>query len=174
MPKSSSEMPEPFSMEALSLAYVYAIAAKAGINVYTPQRDLGFDMLFSKVTKRENGRRTDTSSTPLPCQIKVSTLWQMREDMIIYDLEVKNYNDLVNSDICLLILMCLPPCSDEWLHQNEDRLQLHKCCYYWCPSDPTETTNSETKRIFIPRSQMFTVDALTRLIAKAQSQRGNL
>ncbi len=166
--QASSQMPEPFKMEALSMAYISAIAAQAGVNVYIPQRDFGVDMYLSKVVERKHGRYTDTSSMPIPFQIKASTLWQLQEDRVIYDLEVKNYNDLVNSNACVLILMCLPPHPNEWLHQDEDCLQLHKCCYYWCPSNLTETTNSETKRIFIPRSQMFTAGALTRLLDQTQ------
>jgi len=60
--------------------------------------------------------------------------------------------------------MCLPLTSDEWLSQDEERLCLHKCCYYWQPSDRSETLNSEKKRIYIPRDQIFTVDALTILM----------
>jgi hypothetical protein len=64
--------------------------------------------------------------------------------------------------------MCLPPMPDEWLHQDEECLQLCKCCYYWRPLDDIETSNLNTKRIFIPKSQVFTVEALTRLVDEVQ------
>jgi hypothetical protein len=113
---------------------------KAGVNIYESRTDLGIDMAFSKVGRRKAGRRkedryTDTSSLMLTSQLKSSTLWEVKEDTIAYDLKVKNYNDLVESDVCVLILMCLPPTPDEWLHQDEECLQLCKCCYYWRPLD---------------------------------------
>ncbi len=169
-PEASSHMPETFKMEALSRAYVYAIAAKAGVNISLPQNDLGTDIIFSKVTQRKEGSRyTDTWGLMVPCQIKASTIWDLREDTIVYDLEVKNYNDLVNSNILVLILMCLPPISEEWLHQDEECLRLHKCCYYWRTLDNAETTNTRTKRILIPRSQVFSVESLLRLVDETES-----
>jgi hypothetical protein len=168
-PATSSQMPESFKAQALSMAYIRAIAAKAGANIYKSEEDFGVDMSFCKIVQR-NGRYTDTSSMPVPFQIKASKVWELRGDTIVYDLEVKNYNDLVNSSICVLILMCLPPTSDEWLRQDEECLRLHRCCYYWRPSDRAETLNSEKKRIYIPRDQMFTEDVLTMLMDEAQAR----
>jgi hypothetical protein len=170
-PATSSQMPESFKAEALSMAYIRAIAAKAGVNIYRPEYDFGVDMSFGKVVQRDGRRCADTSSMPVPFQIKASKVWELRGDTIIYDLEVKNYNDLVNSTILVLILMCLPSTSDEWLRQDEECLSLHKCCYYWRPSSgQAETLNSEKKRIYIPRSQIFTVDALTMLMDEVQAR----
>jgi len=168
-PSVSAQMHESFKAQALSMAYIRAIAAKAGANIYKSEDDFGVDMSFCKIVNR-NGRYTDTSSMPVPFQIKASKVWELRGDTIIYDLEVKNYNDLVNSSICVLILMCLPPGTDDWLRQDEECLRLHKCCYYWQPSDRAETPNSEKKRIYIPRSQIFTVDVLTMLMDEAQAR----
>lgn len=166
---TSSQMPETSRSQAFSIAYIRAIAAKAGVNIYKSEEDFGVDMSFCKIIHRKD-RYTDTSSMPVPFQIKSSKVWELRGDTIVYDLEVKNYNDLVNSCFCVLILMCLPPTSDEWLRQDEECLRLHKCCYYWRPSDRVETLNSEKKRIYIPRSQIFTVDALTMLMDEAQAR----
>jgi hypothetical protein len=165
-----SQMPVTAKSQALSMAYVYAIAAKAGAGIYLPKDDFGVDMAFSKITRRLNGRRTDTKSVIIPFQVKSSKDWKLRADVVIYDLESKNYNDLIDSTLCVLILMCLPPTFDEWLYQDEECLRLHKCCYYWQPSDRIETPNDHTARIIIPRSQIFTADALTALLDQAQSR----
>ena len=172
-PEASSDMPETLKMQNLSRAYVYAIAAKAGVNIYKSRTDLGIDMTFSKVGRRKGGQRkegryTDTSSLMLTSQLKSSTLWEAQDDTIVYDLKVDNYNDLVESDVCVLILMCFPLTPNEWLYQNEEYLQLRKCCYYWHPLDDIETTNVSTKRIFISKSQVFTVESLTKLVDEVQ------
>ena len=165
---ASSPMPETFKMQKLSIAYVRAIAAKAGANVSNPEDDFGIDISFGKMIER-NGRYTDTGCIPLHAQVKASKNWEKREDVIVYDLEVKNYDDMVTSNHkCFLILMCLPQTIDEWLDQNEEHLQLRRCCYYWRPSDLMETTNTTTKRIFIPRSQIFTVNSLIGLMDEVQ------
>ncbi len=168
-PATSSQMPESFKAQALSGAYIRAIAANAGANIYKSEEDFGVDMSFCKIVHR-HGRYTDAFSVAVPFQIKASKVWELRGDTVIYDLEVKNYNDLVNSRIGVLVLMCLPPTSDEWLRQDEECLCLHKCCYYWRPSDRAETLNAEKKRIYIPRSQIFTVDVLTMLMDEAQTR----
>ncbi len=108
----SSDMPISFRMEALSLAYIRAIAAKAGALVSRTEGDFGVDISFSRIVKRKS-RYTSTTGMPVHSQVKSSTQWVMRGDTIVYDLEAKNYNDLVNSSMCVLILMCLPPTFDE-------------------------------------------------------------
>ena len=87
--KAYSQMPETDRMQALSLAYARAIAAKAGANVSNRENDYGIDMSFTKIVKRNN-RYTDTCSIPVHSQVKASTLWGVQEDTIFYDLEVKN------------------------------------------------------------------------------------
>src|SRR5689334_16289083 len=117
-----SRMPSQSRMEALSRAYVQAVVAQAGINFYTPSKDFGVDMYLSKIEERGGNRYTDTLDDPIPIQIKASTRWEIQDDHIVYDLEAKTYNDVVRSRNCVLILMCLPPDPNEWLHLDEDRL----------------------------------------------------
>jgi hypothetical protein len=63
MPEASSDMPETLRMQNLSRAYVYAIAAKAGINIYESRTDLGIDMTFSKVGRRKERQRKEDIET---------------------------------------------------------------------------------------------------------------
>jgi hypothetical protein len=168
---AASQMPIPMRAQALNRAYVRAIAAKAGAVVIEPEDDFGTDMAFTKVTRRKNGRLTVTKSIIVPFQLKASKDWAFRGDKVIYDLEAKNYNDLVDeSSLSVLIVMCLPSTFDEWLYQDEECLRLHRCCYYWQPSDHVETPNDSTVRIVIPRSQIFTPEALTALLDQAQAR----
>lgn len=169
-------MPEKQRSEDFSRAYIEAIAAHAGVNIHEPRRDFGIDLAFSRIDRSERVskkgsklRYTDTHSVSLPCQVKSSKDWTLHNNAVLYDLEVKNYNDLVNSSACFLILMCLPPTIDEWLSQDENGLRLMKCCYYWRPSEnEDETDNDRTKQICIPRSQVFTAEALIELLNERQ------
>lgn len=170
-----SSMSEKLNSEAFSLAYIRAVAARAGVNIYRPEWDFGVDLAFTRVdpyqplAKKRGRRHRDSHTLPIPFQVKSSKNWKMCDDTIVYDLEAKNYDDLVNSSVCLLLLMCLPPTIDEWMHQDEQCLQLHHGCYYWQPSEEDEMTpNEETKRITIPRKQLFTAEALLRLLSERQ------
>jgi Domain of unknown function (DUF4365) len=79
---------------------------------------------------------------------------------IAYDLDVKNYNDLIerrlsNSGIpCILLLKTLPQNQDDWLATSEESLVLGGCCY-WVYLDGKMSQNSKTVRIRIPREQVF-------------------
>jgi len=124
-------LPDPDRGEALSIAYVSAIAAIAGINFDRLQKDLGIDGMFTKVSRIKN-HITNMPGTPIFCQIKsaLSSTCKTEGNNISYNLNAKNYNDLVHSDLGVLILMCLPPSTDDALKQDEECLCLHKCCYY--------------------------------------------
>jgi len=52
--------------------------------------------------------------------------------------------------------------------QDENFLTVRKCAYYFEITDRTKVHNKRTKQILIPKSQIFTEEALLRLIEKAQ------
>lgn len=171
-----SHMPEKHRSEDFSMAYIQAVAAKAGANIWvTLRHDYGIDLMFTTIhsyqtlSKKRGKRYTEPKSIPLPCQVKSSKQWEFHEDRIVYDLEAQAYDDLVCNDFCFLILMCLPPTMQEWLYQDEQHLRLHHCCYYWEPSEEQVLTpNDYTKRISIPRTQQFTAEALIELLNARQ------
>jgi hypothetical protein len=61
-----------------------------------------------------------------------------------------------------LVLCCLPRDDSQWLSVCEDDLTLKKCCYYYLIQG-SESGNSRSKRIRIPRTQLLTPESLTRL-----------
>jgi hypothetical protein len=167
--------PETDRSEELSIAYVSAIAAHAGIKVENVSRkDHGTDVTFKRLRKRKiDGRYSDMNSIIIPCQVKSARAPEWREnknkDFIVYDLRAKNYNDIVTSTFGFLILMCLPASVEQWLQQDDECLRLYKCCYYWRPGDgDDETDNKYTKTIYIPREQLFTADILAGIVDDAQ------
>lgn len=170
--------PETDRSEELSVAYVSAIAARAGIKADgVARKDYGTDMTFKRVRKRmSDNHLTDVNGVGVPCQIKSARHpeWKIirdkGENVISYDLRSKNYNDLVTSTSGFLILMCLPSSIDEWLKQDEECLRLYKCCYYWLPgSDDAEISHrNTTKAIHIPLNQLFTAEFLEGIVDEAQ------
>ncbi len=155
--------------EALCFAYVQAVAGRAGVNTSFDRLDYGIDIYFRSINILPNGRRR-SSDIILPAQLKASTNCIFTEKAVGYDLEAKAYNDLVYKTAdgverpFILIVFCLPKNPAAWLEVSEEQLLLRKCCY-WHHLVGEPTNNVGTKRIYIPRSQLFTPDALQYLLA---------
>lgn len=72
-------------------------------------------------------------------------------ETIAYDLEIKNYNDLVRrkrereqQNACfplVLVLLALPREESRWLQIVEDKTVLEHCCY-WYAVDTTEPSEN--------------------------------
>lgn len=79
--------------EALSRAYVRAIAGRAGLNLAIREYDYGVDGSFDEVVIRQNCRVE--SGFSLSFQLKASIQWQLDDTQVVYDLDAKTYNDLI-------------------------------------------------------------------------------
>jgi len=157
----------------MSRAFIHAVAGKAGINFTIGSAfDYGFDGQFRPVKIRQN-RRVD-SGFPLDFQLKATTAWEFDDNDIVYDLEAKTYNDLVDRDPAeigaVLIVMCLPHEDDSWVEFSEDQLIIRKCCY-WVRLEGELTKNDSKKRIRIPRANLLTVDNLRTILAHERTRR---
>lgn len=111
----------------MSRACVQAIAAGAGLSLSGPELDYGVDGTFNEV-RILNGRRFQ-SGFSLHFQLKASTQWQQYGDEIIYDLEAKTYNDLIEMQDtgampCILILLILPKDQKQWLECSETKVTI--------------------------------------------------
>ena len=153
--------------EGLSRAYVQAVAARAGLNIGSPQLDYGVDGTFGRI-HTVAGRRLQ-SGIYVDFQLKSTFKWRTIGADVSYDLEAKTYNDLINRNErsktvpLLLILLCLPRNTAEWLEITEESLVIRRCCY-WALVTGEPTRNKRAKRIKIPKSQVLTPDALNRLL----------
>lgn len=153
--------------ELLSVSYVSAIIARSGFAPNYIAKDYGVDLEVRRIGINSN-QRIDLGCF-LDLQLKASVNWTLDDEHVVYDLDADAYNRLIfrrdNSSIpCALVLCCLPRDEATWLHVCEDELRIKKCCYYHF-LDGTETGNSSTKRIRIPRTQLLTPQTLTDLKA---------
>jgi hypothetical protein len=78
--------------EALSRAYVRAIAAQAGVTVSEPENDYGIDLSLRSIGLRD-GRHRDVG-LQLDLQLKSTTRGSIGASHVTYDLDVVNYDDL--------------------------------------------------------------------------------
>ena len=159
--------------EALSRAYVQAVSGAAGVNAHIGSEfDYGFDGQFKPV-KIRNNRRVE-SGFHLDFQLKCTTRWETRGDQIVYDLEAKTYNDLVDRDPAatgaVLILMCVPNDPLERMSFEERQMTLRHCCY-WQTFAPGPAISQTTKRVFLPRSNLLTADGLISILENERVRR---
>lgn len=169
-------MLEPFIKEDLSIAYVRAVAGRAGIYLAHYVRDWGVDGSFDTI--QIVGGKPFPSGFPLDYQLKATECWDCNDDRIIYDLDVEIHNALAmrtrqhleeGANSCVLILYCLPDDPSQWLTLNADGLILRKCCYWYMIDGPV-SDNARTVRVKIPTSQVLTPNALLGLLEDAKDR----
>jgi len=158
-------LPPEHVKERLSVSYVMAVAAKAGVACrLTTTPEYGVDAYLVRVRKLCNGKYRDTGHI-ISCQIKAATTSQIRGDDIVYDMDVNDYNKLAEWEggTCILVLLCLPQNPEDWLNLSEEELVLRRCCY-WKQITDSPSSNDRSQRVFIPRSQVLTPQTIVDLL----------
>jgi len=165
---------EEHQKEGLSVKYMEAIAVAEGYKTVSSFPDYGTDFSIIKVGSRnENGKlRYVDSGNRVDVQIKAtleSRVVSRTGGMIGYDLDVKNYNDLVyrlkTRSWLFLVLFILPEEKDEWLELTDNELIIRKCAYWYLPEHGlAPTTNKNTIRIFIPEENQITLGTIAKLL----------
>lgn len=161
-------IPESHVKERLSVAYLTAVAARAGVACHFPGgTEYGTDALINAVVELPGGKLNDTGVI-LPVQLKATTAWEHKNGLIVYEMEVPAYNKIVTrgGTPCILILLCLPAEQNEWLYHDDQQFLLKKCCY-WERLCGQPSTNSRTKTIHIKDDQLLTTGALLDLLTRA-------
>ncbi|MBT9588267.1 DUF4365 domain-containing protein [bacterium] len=159
---------ENHQKEALSIAYVEAISARAGVNIaFAARHDYGIDGSFRPVVIVGN-QRCETGHH-LNFQLKATTRWTVEGDHVLYPMEVRTYNHLVRiaSELgacpTVLLLLCLPDGPDNWLSHSSDQLILRRCCYY-LRLQGSESSNTDNVTVRIPTHQHLSPESLLSLV----------
>jgi hypothetical protein len=157
--------------EAVSRAYIHAIATRCGLGCSFRDFDYGIDLTVHAI--RRIGRRYVESGFNLDIQAKSSTTAVVNPTQVVYDMEVKTYDDLRDRGVgCprILVLLTMPEDELVWTEQNEDNLLLRRCAYWMSLKGKAATANTATIRVSIPRANVFLVDALNRLMDKVRKR----
>ena len=149
----------PHCKESLSRAYITAVVGKSLNNLWwDAEYDYGVDGFVRKLTRR--GTRVTQTGFGFDFQAKSTTNWTKDNGEIVYDLEADAFNDLAARSAeprglpLLLVLMCLNPDDQLWLHTDQDNLILRNCAYWYQIKDDF-TTNAATRRIRVPEANTF-------------------
>lgn len=152
-------MTEEHIKEAISTGFMRLLAGRYGYLASKAEHDYGCDLTLSKVAARvSNGKsRFADTGKKIDLQLKCTTEKQINigTDAITYDLETKNFNDLVyRRDFIsplLLVLMVLPEDPIEWLTITSSEMIVRKAAYWYLPpAGSAISQNKSTTRITIP------------------------
>lgn len=154
-------MTEDQQKEALSREFLRILANGHGFKVIEPPQDHGVDMIVCPVTIRQepNGRlRYLDSQYKLDFQLKATTpagVVDSTED-VKYDLDVKNYNDLVQRrgeplplHLLVVVLQSSPPTC---IAVSPEQIGVLGQAYWYLPAeDAAVSDNQQQVRITIPK-----------------------
>lgn len=154
--------------EALSRAYIHAVAGRCGLLCSTRDYDYGIDTTLHSIDRGPDERYYETGFN-LDIQAKSTTLAAETPTAIGYDLEVRAYDHLRDANAGtprILVLLVVPADEPAWVEQTEDHLLLRKCAYWLSLRGMGPTTNTRTLRVSIPRGQVFSAEALSNLMGR--------
>jgi Domain of unknown function (DUF4365) len=151
--------------EQFSVSYLRAVAAVAGYNLYEPVVD--DDSVDWGIATRGT---EDTPRRPrVELQLKCTARNFLRQKVIRFPLEIKNYDDLRTEDLLvprILIVVMVPQAVSEWLRHSEEELALRHCGYWVSLRGEPPVQNRETITVSLPRSQQLTPEAVQQIMKR--------
>lgn len=160
-------MTEAHIKQELSISYMKAISASAGMTCEIRGIDYGIDGSIHDIVYDARRRAYRDSSFGIDFQLKSTVNAHLKNDTFLYDLESKNYLDLINMNVGrsrILILYVLPRDKMQWVEVSHTETIIKKCAYWCSLRGLPEVENTNTVRIKVPANQLLTSDELKRLM----------
>lgn len=114
---------------------------------------VGVDVTITGLVSPGSRRRTR-----LDLQLKCTSQDFLDNDGIRFPLEIKNYNELRNTnpsdDPLLLIIILVPEKVEDWLQQSETELCLKRWEDWVSLRGQPESNNQTTVTVYIPRTNI--------------------
>ncbi len=158
-------MPDTEVQCKLSESYLQAVCSFSGYVIYKNNYDTGMDFHIKKL-KLTNGKPREVP-LGIDIQLKSTTNFKIEDDVIKYQLENKNYNQLVETNVGIkriLVLFLMPEGKENWLNQTTDFLTLKKCAYWCTLQGKMKTQNEDSKTtIAIPLKNIFSEESLNEM-----------
>jgi hypothetical protein len=150
-------------MEALSRAYVAAIAAKAGYAMSETNFDR--DSVDVTLQAREQMR------PQIGLQLKSTMRVPLKATAFAFPLPIKNYNDLrVRTQVPrILVVLALSANADKWIDHRAERLIIRRCAYWKSLLGSPDTQNYTSIAITIDTKHIFDVPTLISLMQKSRN-----
>ena len=155
----------PDQQEGLSVAYVKALAARAGFSTAVPEPDR--DSVDVRIMA--GGPRRPA----LDLQLKATTdLAEAQDGFRRFRLRIKNYDDLrvETQTPRLLVVLDLPQDEAQWMTVTTEELVLRRRAYWVSlQQGHEEAASQETVTVRIPEGNVFDVATLQTLMERSRS-----
>ena len=155
--------------QELSISYLMAVCAQAGIDYDTIRHDAdSTDALLKKQLTLIDGT---SYIAELRVQLKStssSSMYKCNDTSIIYSLKIKNYNDLCRraTSPIILCLLILPESETEWVKWSEQELLLKGCMYWKAFPNESPSDNTSSINISIPKNHVVNAETLKNMLSK--------
>lgn len=145
--------------ERLSVAYVTAVAARAGCQVANLQIDkVSIDAIICPIS----GPKSQVN-----LQMKATSAGIVSDNTVKMNLPIKNYDDLreVHGNVPhYLVVLQLPENPEEWLRTRLSELAIGGVAYYGNLHGLPAVSNKTSRVVTMPQTQRFDVPVLSRML----------
>ncbi len=159
--------------EELHKAYVAAVAARAGCKLGHWSQDSGC-LDVSIGTHLNLGGKV--AAPKLDLQLRSSSKATHDQGEFIAWSLARQHHDILrrpNHTPHLLVTLMLPPNEDEWLTQTPEQLIMRRCAHWvHLLGQPEIPTGRDSTTVHIPKSQVFSPDAILWLLERVGREEG--
>lgn len=163
-------IPGPIAQEWVSISYVRALCAQAGLNISSWEWDDGLDLTIGASKRGFAG--VPIKNIKFHLQVKSTSDWRVRGGKISYWLKREKYNDLVakSADPQYLVLYTMPDDRTHWIKAENGHTMLKHAAYYvgFYRQKPVETGAGVT--IDLPVTNRLTAGELIYMYRQAYEQ----
>lgn len=162
-------MNESSIKDDLSICYISAVSANAGIDYETLRHD--DDSTDGIVKKCIDLPDIGLFNSEIRVQLKATSAeskYEESETDIKYHLKVKNYNDLCKKGTSpiILCLLVMPSKREKWVEWNRDELLLRGCMYWTCLAGFEPSANKSSVTVTLDKNNIVNSDTLQELLEK--------
>lgn len=154
--------------EQLSIAYVHAVASRAGFA--WERTSIDRDGIDGRVMARGMLAEDATRRSPmLGWQLKATSSVEAGSAPIAFPLAQKNYEDLRGrcAEPRYLGLLVMPREPNAWLSLDAEALVLRRCMYWVSLTRAEANANTASTTVYLPRENVLDVDNMRRLMIAA-------
>lgn len=160
-------MTENEQKQQLSVAYVHAVAARAGFTCQVQAVDIdSVDVIVSASGKVHD--QSVVRSPRLDVQLKASSSLVLKQDDLVFPLPRKNYDDLRAYRLVpiILVVLVLPRDPTQCLEITENCMISRHCAYWTSMRGMAGSRNTRSVSIRMPRSRPFSVDQVQEMMRR--------
>lgn len=159
--------------EDLSISYMSIVSAMGKIALENIRHDEdSVDAVIKKIINLDGGLKFNSQISVQLKATSSNSQYSETEELITYQLKVKNYNDLCmpSSMPSILALLILPDNEEDWVNWSPKELMLNGCMYWMNFQNCEKSNNDSHISVKIPKTNLINCSSLLQLLEKAAKE----